>query len=194
MAAGKPYSFRFPFDALTAYEALRDKLSSLTTGSASYDQLVAKLSDRDRALEDFLNLGVGQGYIVAPAILTANQTGLVVADTDVTGLSLTVTIPANRRLKISAYVEIDNEAAATGLGFIKIKEDGTQITVRQPPLDVNGGLREFCDVDFSVYTTPAAGTHTYKVTAGISTNNGRLVHSAQNPAFLTVEDVGPVSQ
>jgi hypothetical protein len=188
--ANRLYSFRYPFDILTTLEGWREKLSSPLTGS--YDSVVARMADRDRALEDYLSLGVGQGYL-GRATLTSTQTGLVVADTDVTGLTLDVMIPANRVLKIAAYVEIDNEAAATGLGFLKIKEDGTQITVRQPPLDVNGGLREFCDVDFSVFTTPAAGKHTYKVTAGISTNNGRLVHTSQNPGFLTVEDVGPVN-
>lgn len=192
MAAGKPYSFRYPYDTQSAMEPWREKFAGLLTGA--FDSVISRLSDRDRSLEDHLSLGVGQGYIAAPATLTSIQTGLIATDTDVTGLSITVTVPANRRLKITAYVTIDNEAASVGIGVIKIKEDGTQITVRQPPLDADSGLREGADVDFSVFTTPAAGTHTYKVTAAISSANGRLFHTSQNPGYLTVEDVGPVSQ
>lgn len=184
--ANRLYSFRFPADIRSTLEPWRYQLGN------QFDEVVAHLADRDRALEDHVNLSVGQGYL---GIGTADaiQTGLTTADTAVTGLTVTVEVPANRRLKITVHTMIDNQAAGVGIGVVKVHEDGVTIAHRESYLEATGGLQEGADIDFASFAEPSAGAHTYSVVAGISSNNGRIIASATRLSYISVEDVGPVT-
>lgn len=184
----RPYAFRYPVDIAATLDPWRDQLGR------SFDQVVSILADRDRAIEDHLSLAVAQGYL-GIGELTSVQTGLTTADTDVTNLTVTVTVPAGRRLKITVHSMIDNEnGGSTAIGVLKIQEDGVTIAHRESYLDAHLGLREGQDIDFCAFRSPSAGVHTYKVVAGITSNSGRIFATSTRPSFITVEDIGPADR
>lgn len=189
----KPYSFRYPYDIQTSWEAMEKIFTSPVRGlDPEYITMLARMRDRDRALEDHVNLEVGQG-ILGRASATTIQTGIAAVDTDVNGLTVTATIPAGRLIKITAHLMIDNEAGVTAIGRATIYEDGAIVEQRESYLDANGGLREASDIDWFTFTTPAAGQHTWKLAAAISSANGRIFATATRRSMLFVEDVGPAN-
>lgn len=188
---GRPYSFRFLFDAQTAYESLRDKLSDRISGSRSYDALVQRLSDRDRALEDHLNLGVSQGYLGI-----GEQTGggynITTSFTDIPGVTTTFTVPANRRLKVTSAIFVENVTAAAGtFVFTNVKQDG--VVIRSEYL-AHGAAGSTAGPQMHLMTffySPAAGTHT--LNTEIKSLATTLSAATLFGNYISVEDIGPVT-
>lgn len=120
------------------------------------------------------------------AQITANQAGIT-SEVDVAGLSVTVTVPANRRIKITAYSGSVGSTVANDVARLSIKEGSTLMQLAQ----------ETCRGSFdpSILAEwigiPSAGTHTYKVTAARLTGTGTITvgADAQYPAFILVEDI-----
>lgn len=184
--AVKPYSFRYPFNLTAVFQPWFKYLKD------GYDKVVADLTERDRLLEDHLNLGVGQGYL-GTASITANQAGLTAVAADIVGLSVTVTIPPHRRLKLTAHGRLQNNGAGVSIGTLLIVEGVTTLGQRITGLLPAGGAPgDAEDVDFSVFIEPTEGQHTYKVQASMSSGAGTFIAFAGNPGYLTVEDIGPV--
>lgn len=188
----KPYSFRFPYDIQTTWDAMRKKFTSTTTGvDSEYPVMLNRMSDRDRSLEDHLNLGVGQG-VLQLAIRHTSQSGITDAGADLTGLSVTVTVPEHRALHITARVPIDNTGAANNYAILELLEDALilQSTQTRPLGTTFPGDVETLYI--SVYRTPTVGTHTYKLRVFSGPGGTVTVASAANDqSNLAVTDIGP---
>lgn len=191
----KRYSFRYPFDAATTMEPWRKELG----GVGVFDQVVRTLQERDRAIEDHLSLGVGQG-ILARASVTTVQTGIV-GLTDLTDLSATFTVPANRLIKVSALVSFTQTNAAAGqratVYMILRDQDDQFIGTANSHVMTEVLGQQDAMVPMLNWRTPVAGTYTYRLQAQRSfpagaPNINTLVDSTR-PATLLVEDVGPAN-
>lgn len=162
----------------------RDKLGD------QFDLAIAHLTDRDRQLEDYLATRLPRGVLGHVAV-TANQ-GSITTEVDLTGLSVTVTVGTSRRIKITGYTRgIESTVAADEISF-RIKEGATQLEQSQVTVgSANRGYTQLVQVSL----TPSAGSHTYKLTAVRSAGTGTLTMaaSATAPAWILVEDIGPVS-
>ena len=130
------------------------------------------------------------GYL-GHAQITANQSSVGPGGVDITSLAVTVNVPANRRLRISAKAKLftGTLAAATGLLIFR---DGTQIDTADTSNDSSTpGATYGCD-SATIDHAPSAGSHTYKVRAFFSVNSDNIVIAqANDPAYLLVEDIGP---
>jgi hypothetical protein len=190
--ATRLYSFRFPWDIRNSLDSWRSRLSSAVSGSGDFDTALAKLSDRDRALEDHLNFGIAQGYLDS-AVVTTAQTGIPNSETALTGLTVTVTVPANRRLKITAHVALKADSAGPTGGILVVKEDATPIAERASINTLTAGS-SFDLLDLVHFRAPAAGTHTYALflTSYVG-GNVKTEATASHQLFVAVEDIGPVS-
>lgn len=128
---------------------------------------------------------------VGYAEVTSSQGGIG-AETDLTGLSVTVNNPrAGRRLQVTVSVEVRCSNAGERLA-LRIKEDGS--TVQQASFysavgSTSLGQRE----DAIVRLVPSAGDHTYKATLErtVGTGTAGTVAASTIVAFILVEDLGP---
>jgi len=125
----------------------------------------------------------------------ALQSGIVgdaATITDLTGLSLTVTVLAGRLLKISGHVSVQH-LSANGYVDIYIRE-GTVVVGDAARTTAAG---EFDTIDPVCIVAPSAGTHTYKLSAiaqnGTVTVLGTVPSgtiAASDGNYLLVEDIG----
>jgi len=123
------------------------------------------------------------------AQVIANQ-GPFSAQTDITGLNVTVTIGAGRRIRITAVAGIASTVAADGAslgiydvtGSAQIAQDNTGIPAT--------GQVYFCKA--TAIHVPGAGSRTYKIYMTRILGSGSLTMSAGvgYPAFINVEDIG----
>jgi len=134
------------------------------------------------------NLGA-QG-VLGYAQITATQSGIT-TQVDITGLVVAVTVGAGRRLKITFYTPALYSSVGSDQVFTWMFEDGAQI---QTGAVTNPGTTGTCSTTVA-YRSPAAGTHTYKmqVSRANGTGTASVYAGTAFPAFLVVEDVGPVS-
>jgi hypothetical protein len=134
-------------------------------------------------LDDLAHIGT-LGF----AQVTAAQ-GSINSTTDVTltGLSVTVNVGADRRIRITGEANFDSTVAGDDVGF-RIYQDGSRIQSRRFSLD--GG---FQGASVSTIETPSAGSHTYSLVALRSAGTGTITMQAQSdfPAYILVEDIGP---
>lgn len=128
------------------------------------------------------------GGTLGYAEVVANQTGIG-APADLTGLTVTVTVAAGRRIRISGATVAGIDTAVDQVS-LRIKEGATQLAEAPNTLTTAGrGYR----YDVSTVETPSAGAHTYKLTLGRDTGASTAITSYANsttPAFLLVEDIG----
>lgn len=124
------------------------------------------------------------------AQVTANQTGIGGVETDLTGLSVTVDVPAGRRLRVTGRGSMQIVDSARIVG--EIYQGGARVG-RWADNTIPGGVASqfFSDAGQTVLT-PAAGSYTYKLTmqrvSGVGTAD--LIVSSSQPAFVLVEDIG----
>lgn len=189
----RPFSFRYPFEVAPTLEPWRDTLGD------QFDAVVARLADRDRALEDYVNLGVSQGYLGLGVVPNGGQ-ALTASYADISGATVTFTVPANRRVKTTVYCNVINLDGVGTDSFLKIiDENGTVVIGDSYKHAGSGSVGDNTMYSTTVFTTPAVGTHTYKLQG--KCNNALCTLTSNVPAnasggsaFLSVEDVGPVSQ
>lgn len=146
--------------------------------------LVAQTDEAIQALAEAVDpLG-----LVAIATRTADQGG-VTGEVDVTGLSVTFTVAANRRIRLALTMRVDSTVAGDTVRLY-IKEGGTVVQT----IDARLGAALVGDtmVGWTVIT-PSAGAHTYKATIQRVLGTGTLTSraTATNPAHLIAEDLGP---
>ena len=122
------------------------------------------------------------------AVVTATQDNIT-AEADLTGLSVTVTVPAGRRLRLRAYA-VASCASPDKRCFVRIKEGATILTTAVE----NCGYTNVASATLepSAIITPTEGAHTYKVTMQNATSADamKLNASSDSPAYLVVEDLG----
>jgi hypothetical protein len=120
----------------------------------------------------------------------AAQAGIGAGPTDLTSLTVTVTTPASRRIKISSGGLLTYSDGTTG-HVVDVFKDGVATNrVFASPRTATAGD----PIWMSGYgiDTPSAGAHTYKLVAGRAFGAGTLTvtGSATAPAFILVEDIG----
>lgn len=126
------------------------------------------------------------------AEVTANQTIAVGTETDLTGLTLTLTLDANRKIKITGH-GLFNRSVADGISIARIKEGATELArfSQHSP----SAATEFDQAEGAAVIAPAAGAHTYKLTLQRFSGTGNAVLNAAvgSAAFILVEDIGSAS-
>jgi hypothetical protein len=123
---------------------------------------------------------------LAYAEVIADQTSIS-SIVDLTNLSVTVTVPAGRRLRITGHAQIGNDATA-GMAYGQIKEGSTALgrwafdRLEASSWTISNG---------SIIVSPSAGTHTYKLTLEKWGGAGSIYLDAQTefPAYILVEDI-----
>lgn len=123
------------------------------------------------------------------AQVVANQTAFGPALTDLTGLSVAVTVGTGRRIKVTGHVFIlQNTSVGIPDGFFR---EGATTVGRLGSDDLGAGQRTVWDG--SVILSPTAGAHTYKLSASTSAGTLTLFADAVgNHASILVEDIGAV--
>lgn len=183
----KLYSFRYPYNLTAVFEPWRKFLRD------GYDKVVADLTERDRLLEDHLNLGVGQGYL-ANGVQPAGGYSMTAVDTTVTGMTATFTVPDNNRyIKLTAHAFTENVSAPSGtFSFTRILEDGATVLTSQyrthGAAGAVGGQQEY---NLIFFYTPTKGTHTVEFQVREGADNIQVAAIGTGVNFLSVEDVGP---
>jgi hypothetical protein len=139
-------------------------------------------------VEDVTGGTGGTGPIhLAYAEVTASQGSIGSPDTDITGLSGTVAVPAGRRLRIHASAHLTSSVAGDEVDLM-ILEGSTRLQERVTTIDTATRLESMYSV---IVVSPTAGTHTYKVAARRSVGTGTITMSAAAtyPAFILIEDI-----
>jgi hypothetical protein len=141
---------------------------------------ILRYDGSDWVADDTLPRGV-LGY----AQITSNLTPIT-TETDLTGLTTTVTVGTSRRIKITSLGLLQVDTAAAPVELIS-SEGATQLQtvgVSNPKVtsyDTLGGV---------VILSPSSGSHTYKLRAKCAGGTATLIAGATYPAFILVEDIG----
>ena len=119
------------------------------------------------------------------AQVTSNQTPITTT-TDLTGLTVTVTVAAGRRISIDfALLCLSSTLDAQ---FIVAVNEGATILSEAATICAAVSVNVTCTG--SVILTPTTGVHTYKLTGFCSAGTGQLTASTTTPAYIMVEDIG----
>ena len=149
-----------------------------------------RVMDGDNAMEALARAVENMRRLLGYGMATANQGGIS-GETDLTGLSVTVTIPAGRILRIAAHVWVLS-TVANDVGRVTLRDGVTSIALGTlPNLPVSASVGPTSD-PATLLVNPTAGVHTYKATLTRMTGTGTLTSqaSAGTPAWLSVEDMG----
>lgn len=130
------------------------------------------------------------GGWIGYAEVTADQT-TITSETDLTSLTVTVTVGSNRRIKITGHIRV-NGSTTDNVAGLRIKESTTTLQLAST---YNPGTSSHTTLIGQVVLTPSAGSHSYKLSLETLTGGGNvsLEASATNPAYILVEDMGPAS-
>jgi len=111
------------------------------------------------------------------------------AQTDVTGLAVTVTVGTGRRIRVTGYATSFTGNQTNDAVLFSIYEGATELQRSQASENNIGQLNSCMPV---VLLTPSAGTHTYKLSMiRIGTGTAMNLNAATvAPAFIHVEDIG----
>lgn len=124
------------------------------------------------------------------AQITASFSTTSATPTQVTGLSVTITVPTGgRKIKITAFsgIMVGSVAAYLGLSIWDgVVGSGTQLQLAQPYVSV--GAAQATGIA-QVIITPSPGSKTYNVGFQTSAGTGTLGASATSPAFILVEAI-----
>jgi hypothetical protein len=135
------------------------------------------------------NLTATPRGVLGYAEVTASQ-GTFGAETDITGLSVTITAGTARRIKVTAQAGVNtNGGAVDDVAGLNVKEGATLLTYQR----VGRVGATTLGIGAQVILTPTAGSHTYKVSMVREAGSGGLTMVAGTvaPAFILVEDLGP---
>lgn len=162
-------------------------LAQVFVDSAAVNIAAGDVTDeRLYSLDDTLPRGV----LDYAEITSAFSISAATTETDITGLSVAVTVGAGRRIRVSAFCVGFGNYSSPGWTRLDIREGGTTLQSAQ----VGAGF-DITTVTASVFAAvvlaPIAGVHTYKVSAFVQGDTADFKASAGNPAFILVEDIGP---
>ncbi len=133
---------------------------------------------------------VGLGAYVARgeigfASRTTVQSAIGTSPTDITSLTTTVTIPANRRIMITGFGLFEIAATAVAATFA-IYEGATQLS----SVGVNLSGAAYIGGIVQAVIAPSAASHTYKLRAAANAGTVNFRADATYPGFILVEDIG----
>jgi len=128
---------------------------------------------------------------------TTAQSGIS-TETDLTGLSVTVTVGTNRRIRVSCHVNLQytTGGAADTIIFLHVKEGATYLGGQRWQFKSDTTLNQQQLFNPAVVLTPTAGSHTYKLSTVRNTGTLGTISTNANanfPAFILVEDLGPAT-
>ena len=96
--------------------------------------------------------------------------GTFTTETDITGLSIVITVPTNKRVRLTAQIKLNSSVNSDAVNMW-IKEGSTF-------LNGYGGTLSFLNQNYTAYSqviiSPSAGVHTYKVSAVRSSGTGSI--------------------
>lgn len=129
------------------------------------------------------------GGWIGYAETTSSQSGIS-AVTDLTSLSVTVTVGSNRRIRITGQADV-TRTVASDLIVGRIKESTTNLGIWYAAATIG----TFNVGQAGCVITPTAGSHTYKLTLERSSGTGTcgVNGAAGEPNWILVEDLGPAS-
>lgn len=103
------------------------------------------------------------------------------------GVSITVTVPAGRLLRLETGVRAINNSASNGGAFLRIKEGSTVIYetyyIARADLAGNGGM-------MGRTISPTAGAHTYGIYLEGNPGTATIIASTSYPCWLEAIDMG----
>ena len=172
LVLGQP---RVPDPIYNALTSIQTTINSLGNVHIAADAAI------DPSKIDFGDTGAQStlGYASTTTATTGITTG-----SDLTGLSVTVTVPAGgRRVRITALARFQggiNDASH----FLYINEGGTTL---QEASIVNRIVSNRYTVMVQHVLTPTAGSHTYKVVGSTSSGTTATAPAATYPDFIHVE-------
>lgn len=145
------------------------------------------------AVQDYIwvdtdeSAGVGLSSILGYAEVTADQGGITNVETDLTDLSVNVTVPEGRRLRITGVINV-RSTVADDEAQLRIQEDGANVQIAIQGLPRSNG-NEF--ITASRVLSPSAGSHTYNLALvrGAGTGTLTMEAAATLPAYILVEDI-----
>lgn len=155
----------------------------VTSGAASSSQFNAETVDNLQYLFDQRPYG-WLGY----AEVTASQAGIS-TETDLTSLTVTVTVAASRKIRITGHGLV-TPTSASGIYTGYIKESTTKLGRWAGG---GGATANFSQLHESavIVTSPSAGSHTYKLSLECTAaGTASLTAAAGAAAFILVEDLG----
>jgi hypothetical protein len=171
----------------TNYPASVDALTNPTgtdpLTNPSHSAQHTNVNDAVEAIETYASRGK-LGY----AEVTADQTGIVGSEVDLTGLSVAVTAGTSRRIKIAVQGQFYTDGTDHRVGLY-IQEGATKLQQGNFLLSLTSGA-QLCRLEAII--APSAGAHTYKVVAQRTTGGGNVIlfAAATRAAFILVEDIG----
>ena len=118
------------------------------------------------------------------AQVTANQSAIGTVDTDLTGLTVAVTV-GTRLIIVEGFVNSFLKLGAAGYVSLMIFEGTTQLQRANAYV----ALSNYGQPTVKVRLAPSAGAHTYKLRASAENNTCELVAAATYPAFIRVYEV-----
>lgn len=128
------------------------------------------------------------GGWIGHAQVTAGQTGIS-SVTDLTSLSLTVTVGTSRRLLIYGYARLIQNSL-NGIVTLSIR-DGSSNVVSNNVQTISVG-NNATGVVLAV-VTPSSGSNTWKLSLATTSGTVDMQADATFPAFILVQDIGPSS-
>jgi len=127
--------------------------------------------------------------VLGYALRTSNITNLSGGPVDLPDLSVQVTVPAGRLIRIVGYVWAWTGPTQGEAANLLIRE-GNDLLHRKRLIAAGSGLVEGGAVEALI--RPSAGPHTYKLSFErvTGTSNWTCSAAAQSPAYILVEDLG----
>ena len=122
--------------------------------------------------------------------VTANQATITTV-VDLTSLTVTVTVGASRRIRVSSQCPFFSSVAGDYVS-LQIVEGAT---VLQDLSEAMSSALSGHRLAAIVVLTPTTGSHTYKLRASRASGTGSvtMAAAATSPAFILVEDMGPAA-
>lgn len=127
------------------------------------------------------------GSTLGYAEVITGQNGIT-SEVDLVNLSVTITVPAGRRIRIIGSAGVYSDVA-NDTGVLYLKEGAGYLQFSRHTIDVAGRSSTFPPV--TAIISPSAGTHTYKLSLAREVGSGtfQMVASSIGPSFLLVEDI-----
>jgi antitoxin (DNA-binding transcriptional repressor) of toxin-antitoxin stability system len=146
----------------------------------------AALQDLEERLSDYTDSVAAGGIELGYASRTTDFTQTGSGNSDVTSLSVTVTV-GTRPINVIISAAGMTNSSASGLGFVNVKEGSTVLGY------VSAGLstaNEIYPVNRVIRLAPSAGSHTYKVNLSqFITGNTTLKATSDSVASIQVIEV-----
>jgi hypothetical protein len=144
----------------------------------------AALIDLEQRLAAYADSVAAGGVELGHARITSSPAAATTTVTDITGLSVTVTV-GMRPIVVEAYLPTVQQLTGTGSVAAALYEGATLLQLDQHTLTVNQNSA----FNPKVRLAPSAGSHTYKVRISTSANTASIFADALFPAYIQVVEV-----